>query len=399
MQSTVMDDSRLVAASPVDVAMAAAKRRRVLFTMVELGPGGVETNVLNLLSRLDPRRFEMSLFLHHDPLSALNRSSPRQVPDHVTMVSALKGAYRRWKLPFILRRLMSAARDCDVIVAAQEGRATLLACLAGRLLRKPVVGCIQFDWESAGRQMRKRQHWGLRRLCPGMSRIVACGEDSAAALSRIARIPKDRVTVIPNFVEVARITGQAEFPLPAWAGRVFAKPTVVAMGRLNHQKGFDVLIRAHANLRGRGIDHHLLILGDGELRPELMALANELKVKQSVFLPGFCESPFAVLKRGTVFALPSRFEGLPFALIEAMTLGLPVVAADCPSGPGEVLGRGRFGGLVPVDDAGSLATSLGEVLSDGAKRKEMAGLSLERAAKYADVHAMPAWEALLESVC
>jgi glycosyltransferase involved in cell wall biosynthesis len=370
----------------------------VLFTMVELGPGGVETNVLNLLRRLDPARFELSLFLHHDP-AAGRHAAPRALPPHVRVAWALRGPYRRWKLPYALKHLLTAARQTDVIVAAQEGRATLLACLAGMLLRKPVVGCIQFDWASAGLRMRRRQRWGLRWLCPSMRRIVACGEDSAASLSRIARIAPGRLKVIPNFVEASRVRSCGTDASPPWADGVFAKPTVVAMGRLDEQKGFDVLIRAHAMLVRRHVDHHLLILGEGHLRGSLTELARSLGVERSVFMPGFVAQPFAVLRRGTLFALPSRFEGLPFALIEAMTLGLPVVASDCPSGPGEVLEGGRFGLLVPVDDPTALADALAGVLADPSRQAELSELSRRRAANYADVSAIPAWEELLEAAC
>lgn len=398
MSSIAASETRIESDPARPMLGAKAGRKRVLFTMVELGPGGVETNVLNLLSRLDRQKFEMSLFLHHDP-SARRHSTPRPVPEHVSVAWALRGRYGRWKLPYVLHQLMKAARKCDVIVAAQEGRATLLACLAGKWLRKPVVGCIQFDWEGAGQLMRKRQHWGLQVLCPGMKRIVACGEGSAAALSRIARVSTEQMTVIPNFVEATRVIAQSERASPLWAQEVFAKPTIVSMGRLNEQKGFDVLIRAHALICSRNIDHHLLIIGEGHLRSELAKLASDLGVERTVFMPGFCAEPFAALKRGTVFAMPSRFEGLPFALIEAMTLGLPVVASDCPSGPSEVLDRGRHGTLVPVDDVEALAAALEVVLSDPGKQLKMSQQSRLRAERYADIHAIPAWEQLLEAAC
>jgi glycosyltransferase involved in cell wall biosynthesis len=139
----------------------------------------------------------------------------------------------------------------------------------------------------------------------------------------------------------------------------------MGMGRLTYQKGFDVLLRAHAALRQRGLHHHLVILGEGPDRPALEGLARELGIEGTTFLPGFVSDPFAALRASRVFALSSRYEGFGMVLAEAMALGVPVVTSDCPSGPGDIVEAGRSGRLVPVDDVDALADAVAPLLADG----------------------------------
>ncbi len=284
-----------------------------------------------------------------------------------------------------------------MIIAAQEGRATFIAFLVGMVLRKPVVGCIQFDWGMFSRYSKRRQVWGLKWMCPRMSKVVVCGEGSAGSLMKIARIPDERLVVIPNFVQAKVVREKAEEELPKWSDEVMSKRTVIGVGRMELQKGFDVLIRAHAKALSEGVDHHLLIIGDGGLRREHEELVRELGVEDSVFMPGFCDNPFPLVKAADVFALSSRWEGLPFVLIEAMTLGVAVVATDCPSGPREVLlGKGEeYGKLVPVEDADALGAALVEMLTNDEERRMFAEKAMIRAMDYSDEVCLVQWDELL----
>jgi glycosyltransferase involved in cell wall biosynthesis len=132
---------------------------------------------------------------------------------------------------------------------------------------------------------------------------------------------------------------------------------VVAAGRLTEQKGFDVLISAFATgLYDR--DACLYVLGVGPLLDDLRKLAESLHVSERVHFIGFVDNPYPFLARADLFVLSSRFEGLPNVVIQAMCLGTPVLATDCPSGPSEILGGGRYGTLVPVDDVPAMAGAL-----------------------------------------
>lgn len=134
---------------------------------------------------------------------------------------------------------------------------------------------------------------------------------------------------------------------------------LVAVGRLEYQKGFDVLVRSAALLRNR-LDFGLRILGEGSERPALERMIEENGLQENVTLDGFVADRFSVMREADVMVSSSRWEGLHNALIEALAIGLPIVSTDCPNGPREVLAQGLHGRLVPVDDPVELARSIEE---------------------------------------
>jgi glycosyltransferase involved in cell wall biosynthesis len=149
----------------------------------------------------------------------------------------------------------------------------------------------------------------------------------------------------------------------------------MGVGRLTRQKDFPTLIRAFAAVR-KVRDCRLVILGEGKDRPALEALAKEMGVGGDVDLPGFVENPYAHMSRASLFVLSSAWEGSPNVLTEALALGLPAVATDCPSGPREILEDGRYGPLVPVGDADALAGAILKTLThppESAELKRAAG--------------------------
>ena len=143
-----------------------------------------------------------------------------------------------------------------------------------------------------------------------------------------------------------------------------APPVIVAAGRLTPAKDLPVLIRAFAMLRAQR-PAKLVILGEGGERRALTALVGQLGLDGEVDLPGWEPNPFRYMARCSAYALSSTREGSPAALVQAMACGAPVVSTDCPSGPREVLGDGRFGALVPVGDVAAMARALGEAVDRG----------------------------------
>jgi glycosyltransferase involved in cell wall biosynthesis len=138
---------------------------------------------------------------------------------------------------------------------------------------------------------------------------------------------------------------------------------VLAVGRLTYQKDFSTLLRAFATVREK-MDARLVILGDGPDRRNLESLATKLDIENHVDFPGYVDNPYPYLKRADLFVLSSRYEGLPNVLIEAQICGAPIVSTDCPTGPDEILMKGRAGVLVPVGDAASMAVAMSDVLCD-----------------------------------
>jgi glycosyltransferase involved in cell wall biosynthesis len=197
----------------------------------------------------------------------------------------------------------------------------------------------------------------MRRAYPRADAVVAVSAGVADALRSAVGVPGERIEVIANPVVTERVLAGADRDAThPWLG-VAGVPVVLGVGRLAPQKGFDVLLEAFARVRADR-PCRLLILGEGDERPRLEALAAELGIEDDVALPGFDPDPFPAMARADVFALSSRWEGLPNALIQAMALGTPAVATDCPSGPSEISEGGRLARLVPVGDVEALADAI-----------------------------------------
>jgi glycosyltransferase involved in cell wall biosynthesis len=130
---------------------------------------------------------------------------------------------------------------------------------------------------------------------------------------------------------------------------------------LIEQKDQQTLIQAFAKVRSRRTCR-LVILGEGEKRAALAALAQQLGVGSDVLMPGFVTNPYSWMRKSAVFVLSSKFEGLPTVLIEAMQCGVPVISADCPSGPAEILEDGRWGRLFLPGDAEALTSAIEDAL-------------------------------------
>ncbi len=197
--------------------------------------------------------------------------------------------------------------------------------------------------------------------------VVAVSRGVAEELVHYIGVPEPKVKVIYNPIITPDVFRKADEPVDHPWFRDGEPPVILGVGRLTTQKDFPTLIRAFALVR-RQKRARLMILGEGEDRPALESLVRELGLEEDVALPGFVQNPYAYIKRATVFVLSSRWEGLPTVLVEALALGVPVVATDCQSGPAEILQNGSLGTLVQVGNVEALAGAILYALSSGRQR-------------------------------
>lgn len=260
-------------------------------------------------------------------------------------------------------------RERPTALLSAMGHANVVAVLARGLAHVPTRVVVSEHNHFSQTQRRAVNLRGramgrfMRVAYPRADGVVAVSAGVADDLARSIGLPRGRIEVIYNPVVTPALEALARAPVPhPWFDGA-GPPVILGVGRLTAQKDFATLIRAFARLRARQ-PARLVILGEGELRPALEALAAELGVQADVSLPGFVDNPFAYMRRSALFVLSSAWEGFGNVLAEAMACGCAVVSTDCPSGPAEILENGRWGRLVPVGDAPALADAMAATLAE-----------------------------------
>jgi len=180
----------------------------------------------------------------------------------------------------------------------------------------------------------------------------------------------------------------------------FNRPFILAVGRLHPQKSFDVLIRAFAALPPEMSHWHLMIVGQGDLLYELTYLAQFHGVGNRVIFAGRVDDPLPYYQSGAIFALPSRHEGMPNALLEAMNYEMPAIVSDASPGPLELVEHKQTGLVVPVDNVESLAQAIEQLANDKGLSRRLGKAARDRVHEHDLPNALAIWEQVigLESI-
>lgn len=291
-------------------------------------------------------------------------------------------------LPALLRYLR---RERPRVLLSDKDRVNRVSLIARRLARVPTRVGVRLgttpsvNLANRGALERWLQTASMRHLYRRADAVLVPSHGAAVDLARLACLPRSQVEVVPSPVVSVRMHALAAArPDHPWLADGGPAP-IVGVGELSERKDFATLLRALARLRADRPGARLIVLGEGRRRAELEQLARDLGIAGAVSLPGFVTNPYCYVARAAAFALTSRWEGMPVVLIEALALGTPVVACDCPSGPREVLADGRYGPLVPVGDDAAVAAALADVLRAPISRADLQeavrGYTVEASAK------------------
>jgi glycosyltransferase involved in cell wall biosynthesis len=395
MPPAMLEDSQAHLASTQEKPSRLAAQStptKLLILLPNIGGGGIERAMLNLLDGLTMGRYAPRVVVHER-----GGILEQEVAFRADTRFLGEPPYRRWRLPILLWQTLDEVRRTDVVLAMSEGRAAVLGLLAAKLVGKPVVAVINFDWSRFAHETSWRQALALR-FYRYMDAVVAVSHGAAEGFCTASGMNAAVVRVISVPQPIARVRTQAMEPLPEEYRSTFEGLTVVAVGRLAPEKGIDVLIDSHARMLRQGFLHKLVLVGQGGLLNELTSQARRLGVEDTVVFAGFQSNPFPFVRRATVFAMSSRFEGQPLALAEAMTCGAAIVSTDCPSGPREMLCDGRCGLLVPVEDPAALSDAIATLLVDPGAREGLREAALERAEMFDDTRVVREWESVIDGV-
>jgi GalNAc-alpha-(1->4)-GalNAc-alpha-(1->3)-diNAcBac-PP-undecaprenol alpha-1,4-N-acetyl-D-galactosaminyltransferase len=355
-----------------------------------LAVGGAE-RVVQLLARgFDRHGHRVSLITTSTPADFYELpESVVRVRCHLTGVEAGRGTIP-WVFPRAAARLLAslprlrsliACQSPDLVISFMDQINVITLAAAARTWHVVVTEHSDPRPRRVSPVMRALQRLAYPRALCLVS--VSRGVDEA-----FAWLPHQQRLVIHNPVDIPP-ENVAPSPLPTG---LMAGQFVVAVGRLQQQKGFDLLIEAFDLVRRRHADWRLAVIGDGPERENLESQIRALRLDDAVMLLGTQKDPWSYLRAAGLFVLPSRREGFGNVLAEAMSCGLPVVSFDCRSGPSEIITDEEDGILTPPGDVEKLAEAMARVIEAPELRSRLAARAFVSSRRFQLDRIVEQWE-------
>lgn len=291
------------------------------------------------------------------------------VPLHIRVLT-LRSVMKKVRAPVVIGLCGSTN-----IITALAARPLPCLCLISER-NDPVLQELDFPWDALRPRYYDRAD-------------VVTANTHAALESMRAYVDPQKLAFVPNPVLNPDDTNASS------GGGLFSSPTVLIVGRLHHQKAHDVLLDAFAQLAPEFSDWKLSIVGQGDLEENLRALATGLGIAGRVVWHGHVNDPFPYYRQAQIFVLPSRHEGTPNALLEAMNSGIAVIISDASPGPLELVEDGKSGLIVPAGDPLKLKQAIEKLAADPVLRASLARAARVNVAEYSLPRALLAWERLM----
>ena len=363
--------------------------RRLTIVIHSLQGGGAERTVAEMANYWSRHSNEVTLITldtmsndNYEVAPEVNRVELNLMIHSRNILQALSNNLKR------ITQLRRAIRDSnpDVIISFTD-KTNVLTMIATRRMSLPVVLAERSDpWhQSIGRIWSRLR----RRFYPSCAAIVVQTDSIREFFT--AFVKNKPIRVIPNCIwnvpDVVEKTRSAE-----------QRRQVASLGRLSIEKGYDLLIKAFAKISDNHLDWDLVIAGTGNQQDEIEKLIDELGLSERVQLLGWTNKPTEILQRSDLFVLPSRYEGFPNALLEAMAHGLAVISFDCPSGPRAIIRDDVDGILVPPEDVDALVESMNSAMSDEALRNRLGEKAREVSDRFGVEAYFEKWEEVLDHV-
>ena len=367
----------------------------ILIFISSLSSGGAERVAANLanhwagkgwtitmvtLAPLQIDFYELNPAIQRITLNQIHRSS-----------HALCATWNNLRRIRVLRQVLRQVRP-DIALSLMSTANVLLALAAWNL---PIytIGSehtyppnfpLTMVWEKLRRYLYRR-----------LAAVIALTDESAVWL-RTCTYAK-QISVIHNAVHWP-LPGHMPYLDPAMFG-IKGHQRLLAVGRLDWEKGFDCLITAFSTLAARYPDWDLLIVGEGPLRPVLQAQIDATNLQQRVFMPGRAGNIGQWYASADLYVMSSRFEGFPNTLTEALTYGLPVVSFDCKTGPRDIIRHEVDGLLVPAGHITALTEALDRFMGDTDLRQRFSERAIEARERFSMDSVSQKWELLFNKLC
>jgi glycosyltransferase involved in cell wall biosynthesis len=330
-------------------------RARVLFVIPSMSGGGGSQRILAILLRsLDRQRFEPIVLMTGGGGDG-EADLPADVPTY--RLGATRSRYAALQL---VRRVWQIRPDAIFSMALHLS--VLLAMLRPFLPRSTRVFARQNTNATACVKDRRFRRWRrlIRIFYSSLDCIICQTDEMLEDLASNFSLDRRRLIRIYNPIDQKAIQSSASGSNP-YRGN---EPHLVCAGRLDHVKGFDVLLQAIGILKQRSIAVELTILGEGEEEKALRQLAQDLDISSSVHFLGFQANPYVYFKNADAFVLSSRYEGLSNAMLEAACLAVPIIAIDVPGGAKEALRGSNAVWIAPRHNSEDLAKVIAQCIRE-----------------------------------
>jgi glycosyltransferase involved in cell wall biosynthesis len=315
--------------------------------------GGAERVMLNLASGFVGKGYTVDLVLARKEGSYLS-----QIPSEIRLIDLKAKSLLRSTT--LLSRYLQTEKPVALLSALED--TNIVAILAKQLakVKTPLVVTVHNNLSQESRNAtslkRKFVPYLLRWFYPFADVVVAVSQGVADDLVKLGLQPH-KIKVIYNPIVTPELKQKLRESLEHPWFVEGEPPVIIGVGRLNQQKDFATLIQAFAKVRQQ-LPVRLIILGEGEERLRLEAIARELGIAEDIALPGFVDNPYIYMAKAAVLVLSSAWEGFGNVLVEAMAAETPVVSTNCDSGPAEILADGKYGKLVEVGDPNHMAEAI-----------------------------------------
>ena len=357
--------------------------KKLLIVTDSLNGGGAEKVLQDILKNIDLKKYEIDIFLifnqgiYKEKIGELGIIIDVLFKNRKDLINnifykklkSLLIRIIRWiycKYPFLIKKLKS--KQYDIEIAFLEGYSTLL--IANRKNKAKKVAWIHTDLakhESINKNLEKDSY------CK-MNKIICVSSDSKKSVESLYPDLKNKIEVIYNLILKEEILEKSLKKSDIYFSK---KINIITVGRINKEKGYDILLEAHNQLLKEGLDYNLYILGEGKERKKLEQYIKDNNMEKNTFLLGFKENPYPYIKEADIFISSSRYEGYPLVICEAICLEKPIIATKC-TGPNEILEDGKYGLLAEVENVESLKENMKKLILSEELRKKYSKLSKER---------------------
>lgn len=363
--------------------------RVCFFTGSQALPGGTERACSDVANTLHRAGYSVTILSQYN-----GKESSYGIASDVELRELFRfrprGPTGYFKISWSLFRFVIRNRP-DVLIAV-ESLSFLFLVLCFILPNRPVL----VNWEhfNAEIDLGVKSRNLARKLAVWLSdKIVVLSDKDKECWKKLLKCPHDKVVRIYNLNPVVRYADDRSKHNDAVAGRV------LAAGRLTHQKGFDLLIKAWGSIpEAQRQGWNLRICGEGNDRPILENLIEKFGLGKEIQLVGQVADITSEYEGADLFVLSSRFEGFGLVVLEALSFGVPVVSFDCPAGPSEIIEDEVDGVLVPPGDIEGLADAIVSIINQEQKRRSMATAALRDRPQFSEEVVGAQWISLLEAL-